>query len=143
MTNHLTVQVTEDWRRDGLRLVPYRHGEGATYVAQVSEPMEGVTPYLRLMPVLDSEPYDRDREMEAGITIQVELARAIYEALGRHFGDHQDPASRELVDTLKDTVNTESARVDRLLEYVTAPPVPPFIVNGGTINTPTPVVDHG
>jgi len=120
MTTALTVQVTDDWQRDALRLVPYRHTEGGVMVGTITHG-PGVTPYLRLVfqPNEEMTPEARDRAEEAGVTIQTDVARALYEALGRHFGDHQDPASRELVDALKGQAAREGDRVDLLLGRLT------------------------
>lgn len=119
MTTALTVQVTDDWQRDALRLVPFRHTEGGVMVGTITTG-PGATPYLRLVfqPHEEMSPEARDRELEMGVTIQTDVARALYEALGRHFGDHQDPASRELVDVLKDTQAKEAERVDLLLSLM-------------------------
>ena len=112
----LTVMVSEAWQYDALTLSPSRRTEGAARVGKVPE-RPGACPSLSLG-FIPNEGLRGEPE-PAGITIQVDVARALYEALGRHFGDHQDPASRELVDVLKGVQAREAERVDLLLGRVT------------------------
>lgn len=117
MAEALSVQVAEDWRRDALVLTPYRQTTGGTYVGQVGVLHAGAPPHFSLT----FRPHDAsapDDAGEMGLSIQVDIAHALYEALGRHFGHVQDPASRELVDTLKVTYAREAARVDLMLQAV-------------------------
>lgn len=114
MAEALTVQVTEDWQRDALVLTPYRQTTGGTYVGQVGVLHAGAPPHFSLT----FRPHDAtapDDAGEMGLSIQVDIAHALYEALGRHFGHVQDPASRELVDVLKVHADLEGGRVDRLI----------------------------
>ena len=117
MSDSIKVQVTEDWQRDAITLVPYDHTGVGTFVGRVDQFREGDVPVLRMHHV----PADAERQDSAGINISLEVARALYDALGRHFGIQPEPASRELVDVLKDVQAREAERVDHLIGVMTAP----------------------
>lgn len=122
MSTDLKTFVTEDWQRDALRVVLVNHH--THQASQVHFPLgEGSTPMLQMLPY-DPEGAEYD-EQEAGILLPLTVARALYEALGRHFGDHQDPASRELVDALKVQAQQNGERLDgalgALIQIATAP----------------------
>lgn len=108
--------VTEDWQRDALRVVIVDHP--AHRVSLMQDVPQG-TPILRMTPY-DPEAMTSRDEQEAGILLPLTVARELYQALGRHFGDHQDPASRELVAAWEAVATTEGRRVDKLIDVLTA-----------------------
>jgi hypothetical protein len=115
-TNDLKAFVTDDWQRDALRVVMVDH-YGHLVSKVVTDPA-GATPILKLVGY-DPPSMTKDDEQGAGILLPLVVARELYEALGRHFGDHQDPASRELVDVLKAQVGREGERVDAMIGHLT------------------------
>lgn len=114
--------VTEDWQRDALRVVMVDHH--ARLVSLMGGGLPGSAPILRMTPY-DPEAMTATDEQEAGILLPLAVARELYEALGRHFGIQPEPASRELVDVLKDTQAREAERVDHLIGVMTAAIAPP------------------
>ena len=132
MSEDLKTFVTEDWQMDALRVVLVNHH--LRRVAMVRDTVGG-SPMLA-MEVYDPEAITREDEQEVGILLPLVVARAIYEALGRHFGDHQDPASRELVDALKVQAQQNGERLDGALGALIQIAVrPPVLVNGGEVRT--------
>lgn len=114
--------ITEDWQRDALRVVIVDHDTHRVSLV-TGGGRRSRTPVMLSMVQYDPEGMTTTDAEEVGILLPLNVARVLYEALGRHFGEHQDPASRELVDTLKAVAEREGARVDKLLDYATAPPV--------------------
>lgn len=117
----IKVQVTEDWQRDALTLVPYDHTGAGTFVAMVDQFREDDVPTFRMRHV----PEEERQVTSAGINVSLEIARALYDALAQHFGVQPEPASRELVDVLKDVAGREAERVDHLIGVMTRPADPP------------------
>jgi hypothetical protein len=111
--------ITEDWQRDAVRVVMVNHH--AHLVALMTGGLPGSTPMLRMMPY-DPEGMTGADEQEVGILLPLAVARELHEALGRHFGIVPEPASRELVDVLKDTQAREAERVDHLIGFLTKGP---------------------
>jgi hypothetical protein len=122
--------ITEDWQRDAIKVVLVDHDTHQVSVV-TGAGRRGLTPIMLSMVRYDPGELTATDAEEAGITLPLTVARSLYEALGRHFGDHQDPASRELVDTLKAQAEREAGRVDTLLAYATQPPVMLEAVSGG------------
>lgn len=110
--------VTDDWQRDAVRVVLVDHG--ARLVSLMGNALPGGTPILRMTPY-DPESMTATDEQEAGILLPLAVARELHEALGRHFGIQPEPASRELVDVLKDMHGREADRVDHLIGVMTHP----------------------
>lgn len=110
--NDIKAVVTEDWQRDALRVILVDHNARRVSQVQVLGPS---CPVFQMLPY-DPEAMTREEEQDAGLLLPLVVARALYEALGRHFGDHQDPGSRELVDALQSQVLAEGIRVDAALD---------------------------
>ncbi len=113
--------VTEDWQRDALHLVLVDHDARRVAIVQGGGPLSG--PPVLQMTTYDPEAMTPAGREEVGIPLPLSVAREVYEALGRHFGDHQDPGSRELVEVLKDVQAREAERVDLLIAHATMPPM--------------------
>jgi hypothetical protein len=111
--------VTEDWQRDALRVVMVDHH--ARLVSIIGSAGAGTfVPILRMTPY-DPEAMTGPDAEEVGILLPLAVARELYDALGRHFGVVPEPASRELVDVLKDMHGREADRVDHLIGVMTHP----------------------
>lgn len=111
--------ITEDWQRDAIRVVMVDHA--ASTVLHVTDGLGTDTPMVKMV-WYDREDMTTEREQAAGILLPLAVARELHDALGRHFGVVPEPASRELVDVLKDIQAKESERVDLLIQAAVTPP---------------------
>jgi hypothetical protein len=130
----LAVELTQDWRRDGIRLVPYRRYDGGTVQVGLVSAVEGSAPFLRLMPVAHSDDplLQRKEDDSAGIIPEVASQGLIDGAGHVLLEDHQDPASRELVDSLGSRLLTEELRVDKMMDALLERPT--TLVHGGEVH---------
>lgn len=109
--------VTEDWERDAVRVVLVDHDSNQVSMVELDD--HAPTPLLRMVPFRTWT--DLPDDDQAGILLPSVVARELYDALGRHFGIQPEPASRELVDVLKDIQAREAERVDHLIGAMTPP----------------------